>query len=396
MTRQQQDLNWECLTKEVRDEIISNYYEVIENSTVPDMLYYCQALEDIFGEHNLTSRIDPPEMLVIPRSVVIEYYTDSKDMADKIRNEETKSICKAKMNLLENLFGYKCLPDDTNPCDVRIRSFAPGEVQSIEETYPPRDKNHGATENLDFKLGDIVYIHPDKQKLFKINRIQEETGDCELKDEKTGSRWGWISQKHLRLCDMKETVLGKMTCPNCGLDMDTTGEPCGCGYNPKTGEVEESPLLKSLREMEEEYELNLHQLLRDCVGKTFFSRSHGEVDLYRVSLESKGEYFLDFKFSGEIILRFTSDGRRTKKGEIDLWPSRELYEKYPLLPDEAWREWEGSGSMLGNQIEAFLKSCVLPDDIDDRCYMAARKGILMGLKLNTEYLEEEIRRILGE
>lgn len=294
----------------------------------------------------------------------------------------------------------------------------PIEVQSIEETYPQRPlqlsdvkdridecfdsysdeevlealEKHGAIENLDFKPGDVVYVYPNKDRVFKIMRIQEGTGDCELKDVLTSFKFGWISQEHLRLYDdMEEARLGQMKCPNCGLDMGTTGLSCMCGYNPKTGKVEKSPLLKDLIEKKE---LNLPELLRDCIGETFFSRSHGEVVLNKVLLESKDEYFLDFTFEGEIFLRFMSDGRRTERGDIDLWPSRELYEKYPLSPVEAWKEWERSGGKLKNEIEVFLKSCTLPDDIDDRCYSAARSGILMGLKLSAKYSEEEIKRIL--
>ena len=47
---------------------------------------------------------------------------------------------------------------------------------------------------------------------------------------------------------MEETILGSMVCPNCGLEMGTTGLPCMCGYNPKTGKVEESPLSKMIED----------------------------------------------------------------------------------------------------------------------------------------------------
>lgn len=42
------------------------------------------------------------------------------------------------------------------------------------------------------------------------------------------------------------TILGRMSCPNCGITRGTDMSPCVCGYNPLTGKVEDP--LAPLRE----------------------------------------------------------------------------------------------------------------------------------------------------
>ena len=458
MNKEQQNLAWAYLTKEMRDRLRTSYEQ---SPTTP----ISAVLICIYGKHNLTSDVEPEEILIAKKKDVLEFYKNIDDhirlnpndripftgvkvhlrelfrdkcipdpknfnSGDKVRfkkdlkkyegkifthvgwydevggianiEDEKERIIQAHISQLEHVDNLKFKVDDVvvyhpfktnsfyNAKVLEIREGEdrpyllhlngaeniwayPVEVQSIEETNLQEkslklsdvknkideyfdthsDKEvletlekYGAIETLELKVGDEVYIYPNKEEVFKIMRIQEGTGDCELKNS-SGFKFGWINQKHLRL------------------------------YNDMT-----------------EKELRLSELLRNSIGETFFSRSHGEIVLYRVIQESKNGYFLDFKFEEGVFLRFTSDGRRTKKGEIDLWPSRELYQKYPLSPIEAWEEWVGSGGKLKNEIESFLKSCTLPDDIDDRCYSAARSGILMGLELNAKYSEEEIKRIL--
>lgn len=92
-------------------------------------------------------------------------------------------------------------------------------------------------------------------------------------------------------------------------------------------------------------ELNLCELLKGCVGETFYSRAYGEVTL--------NEIVRDDRPNSQEIKVYTSDpqsdriwflrnGRKHKNGEIDLYPSRALYEEYPLDAYSAWMEWQES------------------------------------------------------
>ena len=62
MTKEQQDLLWACLPKEARDYIRKQYYSLgylIVNDKSDIAPHKATLLEDIFGEHNLTSKAEP-------------------------------------------------------------------------------------------------------------------------------------------------------------------------------------------------------------------------------------------------------------------------------------------------------------------------------------------------
>lgn len=75
MNKSQQDLAWTCLPKEVRNHILGDYeyylnrYEAVKANTSKGAI---DALEEIFGHHNLTSDIEPPEMMMVEKSKVTE------------------------------------------------------------------------------------------------------------------------------------------------------------------------------------------------------------------------------------------------------------------------------------------------------------------------------------
>ncbi len=96
-----------------------------------------------------------------------------------------------------------------------------------------------------------------------------------------------------------------------------------------------------LKEMEDEPEekpaeepLDLCELLRGRESEDFYSPIFGS-SIFE-GLNDKSPYPLHFK-CGESL---TCDGRFYLNGQRLLFPSRELYEKYPLDAGKAWREWQ--------------------------------------------------------
>ena len=80
MTKEQQDIAWACLPKEARAKIKIAYtrYDGFEYS-----VGYNDALNTVFGQHNLTSDTEPEEMLMVERRKVIEKCTEiTEDYAD--------------------------------------------------------------------------------------------------------------------------------------------------------------------------------------------------------------------------------------------------------------------------------------------------------------------------
>ena len=89
MNKEQQDLAWKCLPRELRDEIKGEFKKNTCNHVLKILTYF-------FGSHNLTSNTEPEEMLTVERSKIQEMF----DTGDR-------SSCAT----LAALFGDKCLPD---------------------------------------------------------------------------------------------------------------------------------------------------------------------------------------------------------------------------------------------------------------------------------------------
>ena len=97
MNKEQQDLSWACLPKEMRKEIEDVfYYKATSANTIDNG--FSDALEYLYGKHNLTSDTELEEMLMVERKRVIEIYNPEYD-------GET----------LYELFGDKCLPEKEEP-----------------------------------------------------------------------------------------------------------------------------------------------------------------------------------------------------------------------------------------------------------------------------------------
>ena len=71
MNKEQQDLAWACLPKEVRKEIRAEYLNAIEGSDLESFL------QDFFGHHNLTSDTEPEDKEPVIRQVR-KYWTNSE------------------------------------------------------------------------------------------------------------------------------------------------------------------------------------------------------------------------------------------------------------------------------------------------------------------------------
>lgn len=95
----------------------------------------------------------------------------------------------------------------------------------------------------------------------------------------------------------------------------------------------------------EEKELNLCELLKGCEGEEFYLLDCGNATLDGIQTNnSRGDSikFLSLRStnfnSGSIIIN--PNGKRKAYGSVILYPSRTLYEKYPLDPYSAWMEWQ--------------------------------------------------------
>lgn len=110
----------------------------------------------------------------------------------------------------------------------------------------------------------------------------------------------------------------------------------------------------------EDKELNLVELLRGHEGETFYSTISGDVKI---------KDFCDgvMKPIGTTSGRYCSDGKYQGGGVVCLYPSRALYEQYPLDAYAAWKEWKEGQKKFGLdiKIETYFEGKGGWEDCDD-------------------------------
>lgn len=94
----------------------------------------------------------------------------------------------------------------------------------------------------------------------------------------------------------------------------------------------------------EEMKINLCELLKSCEGEEFYSPVHGTIKLVKIDeskyfsliFETQNNARCVYSMYGYTFLNCSPDAL------ITLYPSYDLYIKYPLNTIEAWKEWEES------------------------------------------------------
>lgn len=152
MMKELQDIAWNCLPKEFKEEVKAMYNKPFLN----DLDFgYKSALLNLFG-HNLTSDAEGEEMLTVPRKKVQEFYVKCKEVTKNPYSypDYSHESALSRMALLDILFGPKCLPDNVDSLDSNIDSSEP---------KPAEPK---------FNLGDKVRYRCDG----KIHEVKAKTG----------------------------------------------------------------------------------------------------------------------------------------------------------------------------------------------------------------------------
>ena len=283
MNKEQQDLAWKCLPKEMRKEIEDVfYYKATSANTIDNG--FSDALEYLYGKHNLTSDTEPEEMLMVERKRVIEIYNPEYD-------GET----------LYELFGDKCLPD-----------------KELSFKVEPKFK---------YNLGDLVTYKS------KIKKVISRELDCKGNATYVCSLINGQSPLVFNEIDLEPYPKENKE------SMEVTAEIVAKNIHNDIVLMEEikdyPPYLdrpKKIVPTQEEKELNLCELLKGCEGISIYSPVFKE----RIIREILPDRLCDSTF---ICYK---NGKIWENGEVIIYPSRALYEKYPLDARAAWMEWKES------------------------------------------------------
>lgn len=183
MDKTLQDLAWNCLPKEFKEEVKELYKH--ENKVLAP-IDGVTTLNEIFGLHNLTSDAEGEEMLTVSRKKVQEMYAhydkicnDPKRPKDHI--ESVYEYADGVTIALDDLFGSKCLPDNVATSEPNVDSSV-GSVESLEPK-PAEPKYHkddkvlynGAVHKITVGYGDGRYLLNNTQKVVKESDLEPYT-----------------------------------------------------------------------------------------------------------------------------------------------------------------------------------------------------------------------------
>lgn len=180
MDKKLQDLVWSILPKEFKEEVKKYYQRVCRYDNLYSARGATEILELLFGKHNLTSDAEGEEMLMVSRKKVQELYAKHAEKAKESTLAGFPDIAewdKMQCDLLQELFGSKCLPD--------------------EESKPEESK-------FKFKVGDKVKCRLDG-KIYKIGFIDKKPTSLPYQFE----NGIWASEHELELYTDSEEVVNE-------------------------------------------------------------------------------------------------------------------------------------------------------------------------------------------
>lgn len=116
MTKELQDLAWSVLPKEFKEEVkkVARIYSGRTSALFGAERHIANKFLDefigLFGYHNLTSDAEGEEVLTVSRKRVQEIYSYNEEILSQDPTHRGAILLKKK---LTDLFGSKCLPDET-------------------------------------------------------------------------------------------------------------------------------------------------------------------------------------------------------------------------------------------------------------------------------------------
>ncbi|MDE5568926.1 MAG: hypothetical protein K2J12_10875 [Muribaculaceae bacterium] len=168
MTKEQQDLAWVCLPKEVRDHIRVSYKGIYCVTGISIQIF----LDWVFGCHNLTSDTEPSELLYVERTKVQEYKKEVEDaLAENCDSVYSIPYWRGQQTALDRLFGDKCLPDTeeqnspkhSNSCQIGKNPLEP----YTEENETKRKETQSLSlsdEELNNIIFDLIRIRENRRE----------------------------------------------------------------------------------------------------------------------------------------------------------------------------------------------------------------------------------------
>lgn len=156
MTKEQQDLAWKCLPSDMRQALRLMIKSEDYTSEQKWVIYI------LYGKDNLTSDIEPEEVLMVEKSKVVFLHDMVTEACCKCKNIDSyvSGVLQGKIEALNYLFGDKCLPDKegvnltklNKMLDEALEKETPESMKEWLDSQEERPKPK-------FKIGDKVLIN---------------------------------------------------------------------------------------------------------------------------------------------------------------------------------------------------------------------------------------------
>ena len=337
MKKELQDKAWEFVPREFREEIRS----MLESD------YYSQdqkwIFKLLFGVHNVTSSIEPPEVLMIPRKEVQTIYQDKiREKGHHKVTQQEKDMATGWINAMRFFFGReKCMKspslkiDCAEDLEEMFRDEFPGESQTPKFNKGERvviksasydnlfDGAIATIKSVEKQACGFIYQFEENDKTFREEYLEPFCQKEDMEDLMRDDKVYIIDPENI---NEKGTPYTVTSVNGFGIKLDKLGRSWF-----KKSDLSKFP--------SEERELDLSIILRGHVGELFYSPACGKIRFVCL----KGEYN-DLQFQGLSPVMFTNHGYlfnpHDGSARCLLYPSLELYKKYPLDAYSAWMEWK--------------------------------------------------------
>ena len=212
MNKELSDRAWQVLPKEFKEEVKKmhrkyieciNEYDSNHRNGRANVMAKIICMNTIFGHHNLTSDAEgeDDEMLCVSRKDMQFYYQYYKAKRESELSAEQKAYYKGRTKVLLDLFGSKCLPDESTDCTPVEVGVAENATTSNVDS--PED-NVGSLEPK-FKLSDTAYYvcSPTVKHKCTVTKVMQ-NGHSGKWEYNVMFEWGkpgmWIPESDLQPC----------------------------------------------------------------------------------------------------------------------------------------------------------------------------------------------------
>lgn len=344
--KNEKDIAWQCLPKIMRDRIISIYFC---KKDCPDSEFnkgYLKALVGIFDEHNITSHVEPEEMLFVEKSKVVELYNRvSTDDYIVTSSSQKLQLSRGIRFALRTLFKDKCLPDKEEQVKPKFEKGQKVVVKEMDRVLTIDELFYNSHSHYWY----AIFVETGGNFTKKLSELKPYTEESNMKEFRKGDKVKIVNVANPEVCGKVRVIKEIPTKdePQYEVSFDSGWTLLDSNQMEHYTEAVMKNISESLPEAQkiiddefwnlmdkEQNQLNLGELLKPFVGETFFHPHYGDVEVIEVS-----DNYIELSIGESGKTNIPVRGCLYSTGMAFLYPDAESLKKYPFDGIVAWKEW---------------------------------------------------------